>query len=187
MMTDDTIPARQPGTTPPAAPSRDAVFATLGALESRRDYAGALACVDEALAIMPRDPKLKLRRGMILRQLGQHDDSVAQLERLAKERPDDLSAKHELSVSLRFAGDCARSLALSDEILCANPTCSGGSTPIFTRRTFPPRSRPPVTCAHGFPTTARRSCGMPARCVWPASPTRPGSRSRARCWGGPGW
>ncbi|WP_370242397.1 tetratricopeptide repeat protein [Pararhodobacter marinus] len=122
MMTDDTIPARQPGTTPPAAPSRDAVFATLGALESRRDYAGALACVDEALAIMPRDPKLKLRRGMILRQLGQHDDSVAQLERLAKERPDDLSAKHELSVSLRFAGDCARSLALSDEILCANPT-----------------------------------------------------------------
>ncbi|MBN8293703.1 tetratricopeptide repeat protein [Rhodobacter sp. NTK016B] len=122
MMTDRPFPMQLPDATLPPALRRQEIFATLSALESRKDFTTALAFAEDALDAFPNDPKLIMRRAGILRQLGQLDESVAQLQQLVKARPDDLSAKHELSVALRFAGAHEQSLAQSDEILQANPT-----------------------------------------------------------------
>ena len=122
MMTDRPFPMQLPDAALPPALRLQEIFATLRALEVRKDFTAALTFVEDALDAFPNDPKLIIRRASILRQLGKLDESVAQLRRLVTARPDDLSAKHELSVALRVAGAHQQSLAQSDEILQTNPT-----------------------------------------------------------------
>ncbi|WP_206052351.1 hypothetical protein, partial [Nioella ostreopsis] len=77
--------------------------------------------MDEALERLPDDLPLKIRRGVILRQLSRLDESVALLRDFVAAHPQDLQAKHELAVSLRLIGEYTQSLALSDAILQINP------------------------------------------------------------------
>jgi tetratricopeptide (TPR) repeat protein len=64
--------------------------------ELQGDDAAAVAEYQRVLTIRP-DPELRLRRGVMLRRLGRLDEAVAELERVASERPADRAARASLA------------------------------------------------------------------------------------------
>jgi Flp pilus assembly protein TadD len=60
--------------------------------ELRGDDPAAVAEYQRVLAMRP-DPELRLRRGVMLRRLGRLDEALAELERVASERPADRAAR----------------------------------------------------------------------------------------------
>jgi Flp pilus assembly protein TadD len=60
--------------------------------ELRGDDAAAVAEYQRVLATRP-DPEIRLRRGVMLKRLGRMDEALAELERVASERPADRTAR----------------------------------------------------------------------------------------------
>lgn len=99
---------------------RPSLFARIDTNLRAQNYAAALTCIEEAMARLPDDATLQLKRGIVLRQNQRFDESAAILSALIERNPDDLLAKHELAILLRMTGDFDRSLAISEEILHIN-------------------------------------------------------------------
>ncbi|MBH0236202.1 tetratricopeptide repeat protein [Methylobrevis albus] len=104
--------------TGPAALARMAAVDTLVAAG---DLDGALAHVDERLAHRPGDAAFQLRRGVLLRRLHQHGESLAQLSALFERFPDDVEVRLELAAARRMAGDGDGSMRLYAEVLAEAP------------------------------------------------------------------
>ncbi len=81
--------------------------------------------IGAGIAAFPRHNPLHLRRGVLLRLSGRHDESVACLQALYAARPDEAVVGHQLAVSLRQSGRPERALALASEILAASPGHAG--------------------------------------------------------------
>lgn len=87
-----------------------------------QNYSAALVCVEQAMARIPDDAMIHLKRGIVLRHNQRFDESVAVLSELSEQNPDDLAAKHELAISLRMTGNFEKSLSVSEDILELNPS-----------------------------------------------------------------
>jgi tetratricopeptide (TPR) repeat protein len=71
--------------------------------ELRGDDAAAVAEYQRVLAMRP-DPELRLRRGVMLRRLGRMEEALAELERVASERPADRAARASMAEIYEFQG-----------------------------------------------------------------------------------
>jgi len=103
-----------------AAEDYDPQAALRRALEAR-DFEGAIAHLDDALACDPQDLALRIRRGALLRQAGRLDDSIVWLEGVLSTAPGDLKAMRELAVALCQADRTEDADAVASAILGADP------------------------------------------------------------------
>ena len=81
-----------------------------------------LNALDEALAKNSTDARLRLRRGMVLRQLNRLQESVAALSTLRAEYPEAIDITCELAASLGLAGETAQCLDLCEMVLLRAPS-----------------------------------------------------------------
>lgn len=102
-------------------PAAQARMAAVDALVAAGDLDGALAHVEARLATRPGDAAFQLRRGVLLRRLHHHGESLAQLSALFERFPDDVEVRLELAAARRMAGDGDGSMRLYAEVLAEAP------------------------------------------------------------------
>lgn len=75
----------------------------------------------DAARCEPDDPAAVARQGSALRQGRRVDESIRLLREGMRRHPGSLTIRHELAVSLHWNGEHAESLALTEEVLAAEP------------------------------------------------------------------
>ena len=89
-----------------AAPGNHWAYLTLGITlcDQKRDYDGAIACFEKAIAINPRDALAHSNKGIALDQKGQRDDAIACYRTAVELAPEFGSAHRSLGDALRRKG-----------------------------------------------------------------------------------
>jgi tetratricopeptide (TPR) repeat protein len=94
-------------------------------LQQAGEVKEALSHLDAALELLPEDLRLRIRRGVLLRQLDRHGESIEHLRALLRARPENLQIKLELAASLRLAGRFGESSRLVEDVLGRQPNHRG--------------------------------------------------------------
>ena len=86
-----------------------------------RDYAGALAELEIARRALPNDPRLFELTGYILRQRGQQEEGLQNLERAVELDPRNFNTLQQISLSYLYLGRYAEAIAALDRALAIVP------------------------------------------------------------------
>ena len=81
----------------------------------------ALSHLDELLAQRPRDPQLRLRKGVLLAELGRSTDAMAMFEALASDYPEIPEVHNNMAVLHAAEGRFEQARSALDAALRANP------------------------------------------------------------------
>ena len=87
----------------------------------RRDYAGALAELENARRALPNDPRLFELTGYILRRRGQKEEGVRNLQRAVELDPRNFSTLQQIALSYQQMGRYADAIAAFDRALSIVP------------------------------------------------------------------
>ena len=87
----------------------------------RRDYAGALAELENVRRSLPNDPRLFELTGYILRRRGQQEEGLRNLQRAVELDPRNIFTLQQISVSYLYLGRYADGIAAFDRALAIVP------------------------------------------------------------------
>ena len=110
----------------PAIRSSSEILQIINDFQAQGRFHEALSHIDTALEALPDDLALRIRRGVLLRQLQRLDESIALLTDLQAVLPGNLHIKQELATSHRLAGNYRESRKLVGAILAQQPNHRGG-------------------------------------------------------------
>ncbi len=91
------------------------------ALRSQGDFSGALAALDQAIALRPEDPASRGSRALVLRALGRSEEAVSEFWYAWKQDPRVVWIPVELSKLLAEMGKPDEALKVLDDALRRNP------------------------------------------------------------------
>src|SRR5437660_2598330 len=86
-----------------------------------RDYAGALAELENGRRSLPNDPRLSELTGYILRRRGQQEEGLQNLQRAVELDPRNFDILQQIALSYQFVGRYADSIAAMDRALAIVP------------------------------------------------------------------
>jgi serine/threonine-protein kinase len=87
----------------------------------RRDYAGALAELENMRRSLPNDPRLFELTGYILRRRGQQEEGVRNLQRAMELDPRNFFTLQQITLSYEYLGRYADAIAAMDRVLSIAP------------------------------------------------------------------
>jgi TolB-like protein/Flp pilus assembly protein TadD len=87
----------------------------------RRDYAGALAELENARRALPNDPRLFELTGYILRRRGQQEEGLRNLQRAVELDPRNFFTLQQIAVSYQYLGRYGEAIASLDRALSIVP------------------------------------------------------------------
>jgi tetratricopeptide (TPR) repeat protein len=82
-----------------------------------RDYAGALAELENVRRALPNDPRISFLTGSILRRRGQQEEGLRNLERAAELDPRNFYTLQQIALSYQFLGRYGEAIAALDRAL----------------------------------------------------------------------